>query len=109
MAPGSGTRTRSARHLSCPRPTRPLRKCSRFRFIRRCPAPTWNGSSLGWTREDLRGGVGQGVGLPLAVQCARKGHDVIGVDVKAAVVDSVNAGIAPFPGEPGLPELLAQL
>ena len=47
-------------------------------------------------------------GLPLAVQCARKGHDVIGVDIKAAVVDSVNAGIAPFPGEPELPELLAQ-
>jgi UDP-N-acetyl-D-mannosaminuronate dehydrogenase len=28
--------------------------------------------------------------------------------VNQAVVDSVNAGIAPFPGEPELPELLAQ-
>lgn len=39
------------------------------------------------------------IGLPLAVQFASKGHRVIGADVDAAVVDQVNAGIEPFPGE----------
>lgn len=39
------------------------------------------------------------IGLPLAVQFASKGHRVIGADVNAAVVDLVNAGTEPFPGE----------
>tara|TARA_B100000945_G_C20414220_1_gene614267 strand:- start:1488 stop:2780 length:1293 start_codon:yes stop_codon:yes gene_type:complete len=46
------------------------------------------------------------IGLPLAVQIASKGEDVIGVDINQKVVDSVNAGIEPFPGETGLAERL---
>ena len=47
------------------------------------------------------------IGLPLAVQFASKGHQVVGVDVNQRTVDSVNAGIEPFPGEDHLQELLA--
>lgn len=47
------------------------------------------------------------IGLPLAVQFADKGHEVIGVDVNPAVVDSVNAGREPFPGEHQLQEKLS--
>ncbi|MFV0253077.1 MAG: NAD(P)-binding domain-containing protein, partial [Beutenbergiaceae bacterium] len=39
------------------------------------------------------------IGLPLAVQFASKGHEVVGVDVNQNVVDLVNAGTEPFPGE----------
>ncbi|WP_037601970.1 nucleotide sugar dehydrogenase [Streptacidiphilus rugosus] len=39
------------------------------------------------------------IGLPLAVQFADKGHRVIGADVNATVVDLVNNGVEPFPGE----------
>ncbi|MGN6245912.1 MAG: nucleotide sugar dehydrogenase [Motilibacteraceae bacterium] len=39
------------------------------------------------------------IGLPLAVQFAGKGHEVVGVDVNQTVVDLVNAGQEPFPGE----------
>jgi nucleotide sugar dehydrogenase len=49
------------------------------------------------------------IGLPLAVQFADRGHDVVGVDVNAAVVDLVNAGREPFPGEAHLAEKLAAL
>lgn len=49
------------------------------------------------------------IGLPLAVQFASKGHDVIGVDVNQAVVDLVNDGIEPFPGEAHLQERLSEL
>lgn len=42
------------------------------------------------------------IGLPLAVQYAGKGHDVIGVDVNADTVAAVNAGREPFPGEADL-------
>ena len=49
------------------------------------------------------------IGLPLAVQFADMGHDVIGVDVQQAVVDKVNAGIEPFPGEAHLQEKLSEL
>jgi len=42
------------------------------------------------------------IGLPLAVQFARKGHEVIGVDVNGATVAAVNAGREPFPGEADL-------
>jgi nucleotide sugar dehydrogenase len=49
------------------------------------------------------------IGLPLAVQFASRAHDVVGVDVNAALVDVVNAGIAPYPGEPQLGEKLAEL
>lgn len=47
------------------------------------------------------------IGLPLAVQFADKGHDVVGVDVNAGVVDLVNAGQEPFPGEAELGHRLA--
>jgi len=49
------------------------------------------------------------IGLPLAVQFASKGHDVIGVDVNQELVDLVNQGIEPFPGEAHLQELLSEL
>lgn len=48
------------------------------------------------------------IGLPLAVQFASKGHEVVGVDVNATVVDLVNAGTEPFPGEAHLQEKIAQ-
>jgi nucleotide sugar dehydrogenase len=48
------------------------------------------------------------IGLPLAVQYAGRGHHVVGVDIAPRVVDLVNAGCAPFPGEPGLDEGLKQ-
>jgi nucleotide sugar dehydrogenase len=49
------------------------------------------------------------IGLPLAVQFASKGHEVIGVDINAATVATVNAGQEPFPGEAHLAEKLAEL
>ncbi|HEV2770365.1 MAG TPA: nucleotide sugar dehydrogenase [Solirubrobacteraceae bacterium] len=42
------------------------------------------------------------IGLPLAVQLARAGHEVVGCDIDAEVVATVAAGRAPFPGEEGL-------
>lgn len=47
------------------------------------------------------------IGLPLAVQFADKGHTVIGADIDQRVVDLVNDGIEPFPGEAELDEKLA--
>ncbi len=49
------------------------------------------------------------IGLPLAVQFASRGHEVVGVDVDAAVVDPVNAGVEPFPGEAELGTRLADV
>lgn len=49
------------------------------------------------------------IGLPLAVQFASKGHEVVGVDVNHTVVDLVNDGIEPFPGEAHLQERLSEL
>jgi nucleotide sugar dehydrogenase len=49
------------------------------------------------------------IGLPLAVQFASKGHEVVGVDVSQHTVDLVNKGIEPFPGEAHLQERLSQL
>ncbi len=49
------------------------------------------------------------IGLPLAVQFASKGHDVVGVDVSQRTVDLINQGIEPFPGEAHLQEKLAEL
>lgn len=46
------------------------------------------------------------IGLPLAVQFASKGHQVIGADVNQRTVDLVNAGVEPFPGEHQLAEKL---
>ncbi|WP_122260771.1 nucleotide sugar dehydrogenase [Ornithinimicrobium cerasi] len=51
------------------------------------------------------------IGLPLAVQFADAdpSHEVVGVDVSRRVVDAVNAGQEPFPGEAGLADKLAEL
>jgi nucleotide sugar dehydrogenase len=49
------------------------------------------------------------IGLPLAVQFASKGHEVIGVDVNPDTVAEVNAGREPFPGEAHLQEKLSEL
>ncbi|WP_434993707.1 nucleotide sugar dehydrogenase [Arthrobacter sp. Ld5] len=49
------------------------------------------------------------IGLPLAVQFASKGHEVVGVDVNPTIVKAVNEGIEPFPGEAHLQEMLSDL
>ena len=49
------------------------------------------------------------IGLPLAAHIARAGHAVVGCDVDPQVVELVNAGRAPFPGEAGLEEALSEL
>ena len=49
------------------------------------------------------------IGLPLAVQFARAGHQVIGADIDVGAVESINAGIPPFPGETHLEEYLQQV
>ena len=56
--------------------------------------------------------VGLGhIGLPLAVQYASRGHDVIGVDLDTRIVDTLNAGESPHRDEQALidrvPELVA--
>jgi nucleotide sugar dehydrogenase len=50
-------------------------------------------------------GLGK-IGLPLAVQFAGRGHQVIGADVNPSVVDQVNRGQEPFPGEDQLAQRL---
>jgi nucleotide sugar dehydrogenase len=49
------------------------------------------------------------IGLPLAVQFARKGHTVIGADVNETTVKQVNDGIEPFPGEAQLAQYLVEV
>lgn len=49
------------------------------------------------------------IGLPLAVRIALAGHEVIGCDIQPGVVEAVNAGRAPFPGEAGLEDALREL
>jgi UDP-N-acetyl-D-mannosaminuronic acid dehydrogenase len=49
------------------------------------------------------------IGLPLAAHIARAGHTVVGCDVSAEVCELVNAAQAPFPGEAGLEEALAEV
>ena len=54
--------------------------------------------------------VGMGkIGLPLAVHYARSGHGVVGVDVNPRLVDLVNGGAEPFPGEAHLAQYLPPL
>lgn len=48
------------------------------------------------------------IGLPLAVQFASSGHNVVGADVDQGVVDLVNRGEEPFPGEAHLAEKLRE-
>lgn len=49
------------------------------------------------------------IGLPLAVQFAGQDHQVMGVDTNPQVVDLVNRGIEPFPGETDLARRLAEV
>ncbi len=50
------------------------------------------------------------VGLPVAARFAQVGFKVTGLDVKAAKVKRINAGVCPIEGEePGLSELLAEV
>jgi nucleotide sugar dehydrogenase len=49
------------------------------------------------------------IGLPLAVQFAKKGHHVIGCDVNQRTVDLVNAATEPFPGEAFLDDYLKEV
>ena len=49
------------------------------------------------------------IGLPLAVQFAKKGHHVIVCDVNQQTVDLVNAATEPFPGEAHLADYLREV
>ena len=42
------------------------------------------------------------IGLPLAVQFASKGHQVLGTDVNKQTVELINKSLEPFPGEANL-------
>lgn len=53
-------------------------------------------------------GLGK-IGLPLAAQFADKGHEVVGVDINAETIATINSGVEPFPGEVHLDEYLARL
>ena len=54
--------------------------------------------------------VGMGkIGLPLAVEFARKGHKVFGADVNKKTVDLINSGVEPFPGEENLQQYLTEV
>ncbi|WP_256793816.1 nucleotide sugar dehydrogenase [Terrabacter sp. Ter38] len=53
-------------------------------------------------------GLGK-IGLPLAVQFASMGHDVLGADVNASTVELVKAGSEPFPGEAHLQQKLKEV
>ena len=66
-------------------------------------------SSKGWGSMRIAVIAMGKIGLPLAVQFADMGHEVIGVDVNAKAVDTINRGIEPFPGEAHLQEKLSSL
>lgn len=53
-------------------------------------------------------GLGK-IGLPLAVQIAGRGIEVVGADISTRVVDLINSGRPPFPGEADLDERLQQV
>jgi len=54
--------------------------------------------------------VGMGkIGLPLAVQYAKKGNTVTGVDINAKTIELINQGLEPFPEEAHLKEYLADV
>ncbi len=48
------------------------------------------------------------IGLPLAVQMATKGHQVVGADIDAELVELVNRGVPPFGGEADLDRRLRE-
>ena len=49
------------------------------------------------------------IGLPLAVQYAMRGHDVVGVDVAPGIVDAINRGESPHRDERALVERVPDL
>ena len=49
------------------------------------------------------------IGLPLAVQIASKGHEVVGADTSQSAVDLINAGTPTFPGETDLDSKLVEV
>jgi len=53
-------------------------------------------------------GLGK-LGLPLAVATAAAGAKVIGVDISRELVEMINEGRNPLPGEPGIGDLLPRL
>jgi nucleotide sugar dehydrogenase len=53
-------------------------------------------------------GLGK-IGLPLAVQFARKGEKVLGADINQETVELVNKGLEPFPEEENLQEYLERV
>ena len=54
--------------------------------------------------------VGLGhIGLPLAVQYASRGHEVVGCDIDERIVNSINDGISPHDDEPALVERVPEL
>ena len=53
-------------------------------------------------------GLGK-IGLPLAVQFAKKGAIVFGADINKETVDLVNKGIEPFPEEENLQKFLSEV
>ena len=53
-------------------------------------------------------GLGK-IGLPLAVQYAKKGHNVFGADINQETVELVNRGVEPFPNEHNLQLFLAEV
>ena len=54
--------------------------------------------------------VGMGkIGLPLAVQYAKKGNTVTGIDINPKTIDLINQGLEPFPEEAHLKEYLADV
>ena len=53
-------------------------------------------------------GLGK-IGLPLAVQFAKNGMDVVGVDINVQTVELINSGKEPFPGEENLEKFLQEV
>jgi len=53
-------------------------------------------------------GLGK-IGLPLAVQFAKNGIQVIGVDINLQTVELINSGKEPFPGEENLEKFLKEV
>jgi len=54
--------------------------------------------------------VGLGhIGLPLAVQYASRGHEVVGCDMDSRIVEALNRGVSPHDDEPALNERVPEL
>jgi nucleotide sugar dehydrogenase len=49
------------------------------------------------------------IGLPLAVQYASRGHDVLGIDIDRRIVDTLNGGASPHEDERALVDRVPQL